>query len=122
MGKIELGQFSVSLSVKNMDDSLSFYNVLGFEVIDGGHMNEGFPDGEDSKWRILRSGDAVIGLFHGMFPNNIMTFNPLNVREIQKHLKSEGIDLAKEADEDGQGPDHIIIHDPDGNQFMLDQH
>jgi catechol 2,3-dioxygenase-like lactoylglutathione lyase family enzyme len=122
MEKIDLGQFSVSLSVKNMDESLTFYEKLSFEVIDGGHINPGFPDGEDTKWRILKSGNTVIGLFQGMFENNVMTFNPHNVRDIQKHLKSAGIDLIKEADEASEGPEHIILLDPDGNQIMLDQH
>jgi len=85
-------------------------------------MNEGFPDSEETKWRILRSGDAVIGLFQGMFPDTIMTFNTQNVREIQKHLKSQGIELIKEADESTEGPESIIFNDPDGNQIMLDQH
>jgi catechol 2,3-dioxygenase-like lactoylglutathione lyase family enzyme len=122
MENIDLGQFSVSLPVADMDKSLSFYETLGFEVIDGGHMLEAFPDTEDTKWRILRTGEAVIGLFQGMFPDTIMTFNPLDVRGIQKHLKSEGIELIKEADETTEGPESIILNDPDGNQIMLDQH
>lgn len=122
MEKLDLGQFSVSLPVADMDKSLSFYEKLGFEIIDGGHMNEGFPDGDDTKWRILRTGGVVIGLFQGMFPDTIMTFNPLDVRRIQKHLKSEGIELIKEADETTEGPESIIFNDPDGNQIMLDQH
>lgn len=119
---MELGQFSVSLAVKDMDTSLVFYQNLGFEVIDGGHMNEGFPDSEHGKWRILQTKGAVIGLFQGMFDSNIMTFNPKDVRSIQKELKSRGTTLIKEADETTEGPEHIMLTDPDGNMIMLDQH
>ena len=121
MEKVELGQFSVSLSVKDMEVSLSFYDTLGFQVIDGGHMNQGFPDGDNTKWRILKTGDAVIGLFQGMFEENIMTFNPKDVRAIQDHLKSNGIGLIKETEND-EGPDSIMLIDPDGNQILMDQH
>ena len=119
---MDLGQFSISLPVKNMEVSLDFYQNLGFEVIDGGHMNEGFPDSESSIWRILKSGNAVIGLFYGMFQDAIMTFNPKDVRSIQKTLKERGVSLLKEANESTTRPDHIIMTDPDGNQIMLDQH
>ncbi|MEO1255883.1 MAG: VOC family protein [Bacteroidota bacterium] len=119
---MDLGQFSISLPVKDMDASLNFYQKLGFEIIDGGHMNEGFPDGENTSWRILKSGEAVIGLFLGMFENTIMTFNPADVRSIQKSLKESGVSLIKEADESTEGPEHIIMIDPDGNQIMMDQH
>ena len=122
MKKIELGQFSVSLTVKDINASLSFYETLGFEVIDGGHTNKGFPDSEKSKWRILRSGDTVIGLFQGMFPDNILTFNPTDVRGIQQHLKSKNIALIKEADPATKGPESIVLMDPDGNQILIDQH
>ena len=119
---MDLGQFSISLPVKDMDASLDFYQKLGFEVIDGGHMNEGFPDSENSSWRILKTGNTVIGLFYGMFEKTIMTFNPKDVRGIQKTLKESGVSLLKEANDNTQGPDHIILTDPDGNQIMLDQH
>ncbi|MEM6735179.1 MAG: VOC family protein [Bacteroidota bacterium] len=119
---MNLGQFSISLSVKNLEVSLDFYQKLGFEIIDGGHMNQGFPDTDSTSWRILKSGDAVIGLFHGMFEETIMTFNPLDVRSIQKELKKKGVSLIKEADEKTEGPEHIIMTDPDGNQIMFDQH
>ncbi len=119
---MDLGQFSLSLPVKDMEASLDFYQKLGFEIIDGGHMNEGFPDGENTSWRILKSESVVIGLFHGMFEQHILTFNPTNVRSIQKDLKAKGISLIKEADESTEGPEHIILNDPDGNQIMLDQH
>lgn len=119
---MNLGQFSLSLPVKDMEASLEFYTNLGFEIIDGGHMNEGFPDSESTSWRILKNGHAVIGLFHGMFENSIMTFNPTDVRGIQKELKSKGVSFIKEANESTEGPEHIIMTDPDGNQIMLDQH
>ena len=119
---MELGQFSVSLPVKDMEASLAFYQKLGFDVIDGGHLNEGFPDTDATSWRILKSDQAVIGLFQGMFENTIMTFNPKDVRSIQRHLKASGVSLIKEADESTEGPEHIIMTDPDGNQIMMDQH
>jgi len=119
---MDLGQFSVSLPVKNMTKSVEFYQKLGFEIIDGGHMNEGFPDSGTTSWRILKSGNSVIGLFQGMFDDMIFTFNPKDVRSIQKELKANGISLLKEADESTSGPEHIIMTDPDGNQIMLDQH
>ncbi len=119
---MDLGQFSISLAVKDMDASLQFYLNFGFDIIDGGHMNEGFPDSEATSWRILKSGNTVIGLFYGMFEANIMTFNPKDVRGIQQHLKKEGIALVKEADATTIGPEHCIVMDPDGNQIMLDQH
>jgi catechol 2,3-dioxygenase-like lactoylglutathione lyase family enzyme len=119
---MDLGQFSISLPVKDMTASLKFYQNLGFEIIDGSHKNEGFPDTENTSWRILQSGNAVIGLFHGMFEDSIMTFNPKDVRSIQKELKAKGVNLIKEADENSDGPEHIIMTDPDGNQIMMDQH
>ena len=119
---MELGQFSVSLPVKDMEASLVFYQKLGFEVVDGGHINKGFPDTDATSWRILKSGQAVIGLFQGMFENTIMTFNPKDVRSIQRHLKASGVSFIKEADESTEGPEHIILTDPDGNQIMMDQH
>lgn len=119
---MDLGQFSLSLPVKNMEASLDFYQKLGFTIIEGGHMNEAFPDGENSSWRILKTGEAVIGLFYGMFDKSIMTFNPKDVRSIQKELKMKGVNLIKEADESTEGPEHIIMTDPDGNQIMMDQH
>lgn len=119
---MNLGQFSLSLAVKDMSVSLEFYQKLGFEVIDGGHINEGFPDSDTTSWRILKSESVVIGLFQGMFENNIMTFNPKDVRGIQQQLKKNNISLIKEADESTEGPEHLILTDPDGNQIMMDQH
>ena len=119
---MDLGQFSVSLPVKNMDASLDFYQKLGFEIIDGGHKNTGFPDTETTSWRILKSGTTVVGLFQGMFEDSILTFNPTDVRSIQKKLKAAGLTFIKEADESTEGPEHLIMTDPDGNQIMMDQH
>ena len=119
---MNLGQFSVSLPVKDIDASLDFYTKLGFTIIDGGHMNEGFPDGEGTAWRILKADNVVIGLFMGMFEETILTFNPTDVRSIQKELKKNGVTLIKEADESTEGPEHVIMTDPDGHQIMLDQH
>ena len=119
---MELGQFSISLPVKDMEASVNFYSILGFEIIDGGHINAGFPDSDTTSWRIMKSGHTAIGLFHGMFDTFMMTFNPTDVRSIQKHLKKKGVSLIKEADESTKGPEHIIMTDPDGNTIMFDQH
>lgn len=105
-----------------MEKSLEFYKKLGFEIVDGGHLRENFPDGENSSWRIMQCETAIIGLFKGMFPNTILTFNPEDVRGIQKQLKADGIELMKEADPSTTGPESIILMDPDGNQIMVDQH
>ncbi len=122
---MKLGAFSISLSVKDIHASKAFYENLGFETM-GGNM--------DQNWLILKNGDAIIGLFQGMFPNNIITFNPGwdqnakpvdpfdDVRAIQKDLKSKGVTLTTEADETTTGPAHLILIDPDGNVVMLDQH
>jgi len=109
---MELGQFSVSLVVKDIAASRAFYEKLSFEVIDGKQK-----DG----WLIMQSGSTVIGLFQGMFERNLLTFNPKDVRAIQKHLKEQGVSLIEEA-EDGDGPAHITMVDPDGNPIMFDQH
>ncbi len=118
---MDLGQFSLSLVVKDLEKSLKFYVLLGFEVIDGGHINEGFPDQEETKWRILRHESVVLGLFQGMFDTNILTFNPPNVRGIQQMLMENGVKILQDTDPDGTGPAHIIVEDPDGNQLMFDQ-
>ena len=119
---MELGVFSVSLAVKDMEASLEFYGHLGFEVIDGGHTREAFLDTETTKWRILQNGEARVGLFEGMFDDNILTFNPGDVRSIQKSLKDVGVELVAEADESTEGPAHIVLADPDGNSILIDQH
>lgn len=119
---MDLGDFSVSLAVKDIEASLEFYGHLGFEVIDGGHMREAFPDTETAKWRILENGHAHVGLFQGMFDDNILTFNPGDVRSIQKLLKDAGVELIVETDESTEGPAHIVFADPDGNSILIDQH
>lgn len=122
---MKLGAFSVSLSVKDLKVSHAFYENLGFEK---------FAGDMDKNYLIMRNGDALIGLFEGMFEGNLLTFNPGwdqnaqnltefdDVRAIQQSLKSNGIDLLKEANENTTGPEHITLTDPDGNVILIDQH
>ena len=122
---MKLGAFSVSLSVKDLKASKEFYEKLGFTH---------FAGEPTQNYLIMKNGDAIIGLFQGMFENNILTFNPgwdsnaqkLNnyddVREIQKELKEKGITPISEADENTSGPASMIVVDPDGNTILLDQH
>jgi catechol 2,3-dioxygenase-like lactoylglutathione lyase family enzyme len=122
---MKLGAFSISLAVKDIHQSKDFYERLGFSKL-GGNIEQ--------KWLILKNGNAVIGLFEGMFENNIITFNPGwdenganlesfdDVRVIQEHLKNAGIALSAEADPHGTGPAHITLTDPDGNAILIDQH
>jgi catechol-2,3-dioxygenase len=122
---MELGAFSVSLAVKNIAASREFYEKLGFTVFGGNQAQ---------RWLIMKNGTALIGLFEGMFEANILTFNPgwdgdakklpqfSDVRDIQRHLKSQGVDLTQAADERTTGPAHIMLVDPDGNQILIDQH
>ena len=122
---MDLGSFSVSLSVKDIEASRDFYAKLGFQAIGGN---------ADDNWLILKNRDHVIGLFQGMFERNTMTFNPgwdqqgnetesfTDVREIQKELKGHGISLVSEADESTQGPASCMVIDPDGNPILIDQH
>jgi len=123
--KMRLGNFSVSLAVKDISASRAFYEKLGFRVILG----------EQAKnWLILQNETSTIGLFQGMFSKNIMTFNPGwdrnsgtlpdfdDVRDIQRRLKSHGLTLATEADEATAGPASLMLVDPDGNQILVDQH
>ncbi len=121
---MNLGQFSVSLAVKDIVASLEFYQKFGFEVIDGGHehMDDAFADTDTNKWRILKNDSAAIGLFQGMFDGNILTFNPEDLRPIQKTLKESGIKFISEADMTTTGPCSAILTDPDGNTILLDQH
>ena len=121
---MELGAFSISLTVKDLAVSRSFYEKLGFEVTGGS---------EEHNYLILVNGGSVIGLFHGMFEKNILTFNPgidanmkqlddfTDVREIQRELKAAGIELTEEADEETSGAAHITLVDPDGNPILIDQ-
>jgi catechol 2,3-dioxygenase-like lactoylglutathione lyase family enzyme len=109
---MNLGTFSVSLAVKDIKAACAFYDKLGFKVIDGK---------EEENWLILENGGAKIGLFQGMFEGNVLTFNPSDVRGIQKALKAQGVTFVLEADESTQGAAHATLVDPDGNAILLDQ-
>ncbi|MDX1768880.1 MAG: VOC family protein [Arenibacter troitsensis] len=122
---MELGAFSISLAVKDLNLSKEFYEKLGFTVFAGDlKMN----------YLIMKNGNALVGLFQGMFPKNILTFNPGwdenantlknfdDVRKIQAYLKSNQLKLEQEADEKSTGPASIMLTDPDGNQILIDQH
>jgi predicted enzyme related to lactoylglutathione lyase len=109
---MKLGNFSVSLTVKDIKASRAFYEKLGFEQIDGV---------EEQNWLIMRSGTTIIGLFQGMFEKNIMTFNPRDVRGVQAKLKELGIQPMTEA-EGEEGPASMMVQDPDGNTILFDQH
>ena len=120
-----LGNFSVSLAVKDIEASRQFYDKFGFSTF-GGNPTQG--------WLILKNGSAVIGLFQGMFPKNMLTFNPgwdananaleefTDVRELQRQLKAQGVALTMEADESTTGPASFMAVDPDGNPILVDQH
>ena len=120
-----LGAFSVSLAVKDLAASRTFYERLDFRVV-GGDASQ--------NWLILRNGTVTIGLFQGMFERNILTFNPgwdaqaqpvveySDVREHQRRLKEQGLHLLSEADENGTGPASLMLVDPDGNPILIDQH
>jgi len=122
---MQLGSFSLSLAVKDIAASRKFYETLGFETAGGD---------QSQNWLIMRHPSVTIGLFQGMFEQNMLTFNPgwdanaqnledfTDVRELQKHLKANGIALGAEADETTTGPAHLVMADPDGNPIMLDQH
>ena len=109
---MDLGAFSLSLAVKDIKASRAFYTKLGFEVVD---------DHEAQNWLIMKSGNTKIGLFQGMFEKNVLTFNPEDARAIQRHLKEQDVPLVQEADENGAGPAHITLVDPDGNPILFDQ-
>lgn len=122
---MELGAFSVSLAVKNLEASREFYEKFGFEV---------FLGDPSQNWLIMKNGDHVIGLFQGMFEKNILTFNPgwdsnaqklatfTDVRELQRRLKAQGVELVNETVESATGPGSFIAVDPDGNPILIDQH
>jgi len=122
---VELGTFSVSLAVKDIGASKAFYEQLGFEVF-GGDISQ--------NWLILKNGDAVIGLFQGMFEKNLLTFNPgwdssaheletfTDARELKKALKARGVDVTDETGDSERGPASFLLVDPDGNQILVDQH
>ena len=122
---LSLGNFSVSLTVKDLDASLTFYQKLGFQV---------FAGDATQHWLILQNGSATVGLFQGMFERNMLTFNPgwdntastlaeyTDVRELQRRIKLAGITPAVEADESASGPASFMVIDPDGNPILFDQH
>ena len=122
---MELGAFSISLSVKDIDLSKSFYQKLGFAVV-GGDQKHG--------WLILRNSSQTIGLFQGMFEKNMLTFNPgwdnhgnptetfTDVRKIQQSLRDRDVEFISEADENSEGPGSFMVTDPDGNPILVDQH
>jgi len=122
---MELGAFSISLSVKDIEASRAFYEKFGFKIF-GGDISQ--------NWLILKNGDHVIGPFQGMFEKNILTFNPgwdsnanqlatfTDVRELQRQLKAQGVQLMSEADETTTGPASFVAIDPDGNPILVDQH
>lgn len=122
---MQLGAFSVSLSVKDLSVSRAFYEALGFSVTGGDPAQN---------WLVLRNNGIVIGLFQGMFEGNLLTFNPgwdqhkqtlttfQDVRELQAELDAKGIELAVRTDPDGQGTGYLQLSDPDGNVLLIDQH
>ena len=122
---MKLGAFSISLSVKDIHVSKQFYENLGFSVFAGQLENN---------YLIMKNGESLVGLFQGMFDNNILTFNPGwdqnagavnhfdDVRKIQQELKEKGIDIVNEADETSTGPASFMVMDPDGNTVLIDQH
>lgn len=124
-GTVELGAFSVSLAVADLDASEAFYQKLGFETTGGD---------KDANYLILKNGETTIGLFHGMFDGNILTFNPgltnrmeqidqfSDVRQIQAHLDDEGVKLQTRVDDSSaSGPASVTLIDPDGNTILIDQ-
>ena len=122
---MELGAFSISLSVKDIHKSKVFYENLGFSV---------FAGEIERNYLIMKNGNALVGLFQGIFENNILTFNPgwdesankldsfTDVRAIQKHLKEKAVKLKREADDNTAGPASMVLFDPDGNTILIDQH
>lgn len=122
---MDLGNFSISLAVKDLEASKSFYEKFGFQV---------FMGDASQNWLIMKNGDHVIGLFRGMFERNILTFNPgwdsnaqklaefTDVRELQRQLRAQGVQLQQEADESTTGPASFMAVDPDGNPILVDQH
>lgn len=122
---MKLGAFSISLTVKDIKASKAFYEKLGFKDF-GGDISQ--------NWLILKNGECVIGLFQGMFDKNMLTFNPgwdgnaqkldtfTDVRDLQKQLKAQGVELMTEADESTTGPASFVVTDPDGNPILFDQH
>ena len=118
---MDLGKFSISLTVKDINKSLNFYKKLGFEVIDGGHMNRAYPDSENEKWRILSNSSVVIGLMQGVFERNMLTFHPPDVLALHDMLRKTGMKFKQEAGGTDEGPVYFMLEDPDGNPLLFDQ-
>jgi lactoylglutathione lyase len=122
---MDLGAFSISLAVKDLEASKSFYEKFGFRAFAGDMAQN---------WLIMKNGDHTIGLFQGMFQKNILTFNPgwdsnasklasfTDVRELQRQLRARGVRFEQEADESSSGPASFVAVDPDGNPILVDQH
>lgn len=122
---MQLGTFSISLAVKDLEASRQFYEKLGFSR---------FAGDPSQNWLIVKNGEHVIGLFQGMFERNILTFNPgwdsnaqplatfTDVRDLQRQLRASGLQFASEADEHTTGPASFMVVDPDGNTVLFDQH
>src|SRR5882724_7542624 len=122
---MNLGAFSISLAVKDLEASRKFYEKFGFKV---------FAGNASQNWLILKNGPHAIGLFQGMLEKNILTFNPgwdsnasklntfTDIRDLQRELKTQGIQLTTEADETSTGPASFTTVDPDGNPILVDQH
>ena len=122
---MDLGAFSISLAVKDLEASRTFYEKFGFKV---------FAGDASQNWLIMKNGDHAIGLFQGMFERNILTFNPgwdrnaqklakfTDVRELQRQLMDQGLQLQQQADESTTGPASFVAVDPDGNPILVDQH
>ncbi len=122
---MQLGTFSISLAVKDIEASRLFYEKLGFSVFGGNQAQN---------WLIMKNGEHVIGLFQGMFDQNMLTFNPgwdsdaqplesfTDIRDLQRQLKERGVALLSEADENSSGPASFMLADPDGNPILFDQH
>lgn len=112
---MDLGKHYIALAVKDIEVSKTFYEKLGFV-----HA-AGFGSVED-KWVMMISGESKIGLYQDMFPKNTLTFNPTDVRSIQKGLKNSGVEIKIQADESTTGPAYIMLIDPDGNPILMDQY
>lgn len=122
---LDLGNFSLSLTVKDLQAAKAFYEKLDFKVVSGK---------PEQRWLVMQNGHARIGLFQGMFDRNMLTFNPgwskdkeplkdfQDVRELQRRFKERGLAMAAEVDERGSGPGYFIVVDPDGNKLLFDQH
>ena len=122
---MQLGNFSISLAVKDLAASLAFYEKFGFKK---------FAGDVSQNWLILKNGEHVIGLFQGVFEKNMLTFNPgwdsnankldsfTDVRDLQRQLKQQGVQLTEQADESTTGPAYFMAIDPDGNPLLVDQH